>query len=463
MRLALVLIGLFAALPGATGPAQADAPPDAGEPLVERWSADPRLWLALIEWRQRLRLELASSRELCTAGTLTEVSWQIAGGKPPYQLQVEGTPVDADADNIRINCGALAEAEAVDEDAALAAKRITATVTDARGVRREAALDVARARALPPLQSAEEYGDTVSAYRGAMGFEWRAPAMSYSCRSPNCYAIRWRAVGAEAWNYAPLTHHLGERGLAFGLVRGLADGVAYEAAGAAMRDPIELQTPEALRWTSPLSGTTLTNPTGLTATATHDTVTVTWDEQPSVSFFYVLLDDLSGARPRVSDGEIYDPDDHSDGTPTIIFRNVPPDREYTVRVQLGESPEPLLASTMVRTLPAPPGWTAPPHGAQNVRTTTTSNSITVSWDAPYPDAANDDYRLMLFHPTRSGIRHERVYNGTTSYTFDNLEPGLTYRVVVDHVAIVESDVELEATTQSRSTAPSVTPVFPRGR
>ena len=460
MRLAAMaligLIALLAALLAAAGPAHADAPPDAGEPAAERWSADPRLWLALIEWRQRLRLELKSSRELCTAGTLTEISWQIAGGKPPYELQVEGTPVNADADNLRINCGALSEAEAADEDAALAAKRISAVVTDSRGVRREAALEVARARALPAPPAIP-----LIAYRNDIVSGW-AVDTSKPNGATSHFLARWRPTGTTAWTYELLEHtHYLDHAMHVNIV-GLRKGVEYRFEFASLRDRIESETPNALIWID-RTATTLTSPTGVSATATHDAVTVTWDEQPSVSFFYVLLDDLSGARPRVSDGEIYDPDDHSDGTPTIIFRNVPPDREYTVRVQLGESPEPLLASTTVRTLPAPPGWTAPPRGAQNMRATTTSNSITVSWDAPYPDAANDDYRLMLFHPTRSGIRHERVYNGTTSYTFDNLEPGLTYRVVVDHVAIVEADVELEVTTQSRSTAPSVTPVFPRGR
>ena len=96
IRVAAILLALCAALHGAAGPAHADAPPEPGEPVVERWSADPRLWLALSEWRQRLRLQLESSRELCTAGTLTEISWQISGGKPPYKLQVEGTPVNAE-------------------------------------------------------------------------------------------------------------------------------------------------------------------------------------------------------------------------------------------------------------------------------------------------------------------------------------------------------------------------------
>ncbi len=456
MRVAAValigLFGLLAALLGAAGPARADAPPQSDESTAERWSADPRLWLALIEWRQRLRLELASSRELCTAGTLTEISWQISGGKPPYKLQVEGTPVNADADNVRINCGALTEAEAADEDAALAAKRITATVTDSRGVRREAAIDVARARALPPLQSAEEYGDTVSAYRGAMGFEWRAPAASYSCRSPNCYAIRWRAVGAEAWNYAPLTHHLGERGLTFGLVRGLADGVAYEAAGAAMRDPIELQTPEALRWTSPLSGTTLTNPTGLTATATHDTVTVRWNRQPSGRSWSVYLRGPSGAlRQDVVRWDTASWGDPATGVHEVVFRHLSANTRYKVLVDWSpmEGYEPTRAEAAVETLPLPPGREPLLRGPQNLRATTTHDSITVMWDQPFKEAT-DRYWVYLFRADYSyrASRHGTAWHPNTQFTFSGLKPGMTYRVVVVHMAIVRASAEVSATTRA---------------
>ena len=455
MRLALALIGLlglFAALLAAAGPARADAPPDAGEPVVERWSADPRLWLALIEWRQRLRLELASSRDICTAGTLTEISWQIAGGMQPYELQVEGTPVNVEADNIRINCGALSEAEAADEDAALAAKRVTATVTDARGARQAAALDVARARALPPLQSAEEYGDTVSAYRGAMGFEWRAPAMSYSCRSPNCYAIRWRAVGAEAWNYAPLTHHLGERGLAFGLVRGLADGVVYEAAGAAMRDPIELQTPEALRWTSPLSGTTLTNPTGLTATATHDTVTVRWNRQPSGRSWSVDLYGPDGALGQdVMRWDTASWGDPATGVHEVVFQHLPASTRYEVRVgwDVMEGYEPTSAKTSVETLPLPPGREPLLRGPQNLRATATHDSITVMWDQPFA-AVTDPYWLYLLRGDGEygASRHGTAWHPNTQFTFSGLKPGVSYRVVVVHMAIVRASAEVSATTRA---------------
>ena len=455
IRVAVILLALCAALHGAAGLAHADAPPDAGEPPMERWSADPRLWLALIEWRQRLRLELASSRELCTAGTLTEISWQISGGKPPYKLQVEGTPVNADADNIRINCGALSEAEATDEDGELVAKRVTATVTDSRGVRREAAIDVARARALLPPRTTGivAYGEAITT--GLLGDETKPDGAT------SLFIMRWRPTTSTEWSTRAWEHKHAPLGVAPVSLRDLRQGTDYQFEFATMRHRIEARTPEALRWVRS-STRTLAEPTGLSATVTHSTVTVTWDEQPSASFFRVYLGGSSDRLPRVDDAEIYTPREHDGEAYSVVFRNIPSDREYTVRVRVGawslsESDDPPEATTTVRTTSSPQGWTAPPRGAQNVRTTTTSNSITVSWDAPYPDAADDSYHLMLFHPTRSGIRHEWVDNGTTSYTFDNLEPGLTYRVVVDHIAVVESAVELEATTQPLA-APSGTPM-----
>ena len=414
------------------------------------WS--PLYPLTLSNQPERLALELESSRELCTAGTLTEIMWKISGGSAPYALSIENSAVDVSADNVRINCGALSEAEAADEDAALAAKRITAVVTDARGVRREAALDVARARALPPLQSAEEYGDTVSAYRGAMGFEWHAPAAPYSCRSPNCYAIRWRAVGAEAWAYAPLTHHLDERNLAFGLVRNLADGVVYEAAGAAMRDPIELQTPEALRWTSPLSGTTLTDPTGLTATATHDTITVRWNRQPSARFWSVDLYGPDGAlgqdvvrRDTASWG------DPATGVHEVVFRHLPASTRYEVRVgwNVMEGYEPTSAKTSVETLSLPADSEPLLRGPQNLRATATHDSITVTWDQPFA-AVTDPYWLYLFRgdDEYGASRHGTAWHPSTQFTFSGLKPDMTYRVVVLHMAIVRASAEVSVTTRA---------------
>ena len=395
-----------------------------------------------------LTLELQSSRNLCTAGTPTEISWQIAGGVPPYTLSVEGEPVDADAESHRINCGALTEAEAADADAALAAKQITATVTDSRGVQREASLGVARARALPAPMTTPliTYGDAIVT-------EWLT-SDSKPDGATSLFLIRWRPATSTEWSYRTLEHTHDPLPVVHLYLDGLRQGIDYRFEFAAMRDQLDTETPAALPW-SRRSTTTLADPTGLSATATHNTVTVTWDAQPAATFFYVDLDDLSDGYRQVRDSEIYTPTEYDGEVYTVVFRNVPPDHAYTVRVQVGSSfrsqtPEPLETTTTVRTTLPPSGWTAPHRGAQRVRSTATTNSITVTWDAPYLDAAEDDYHLMLFHPTRSGIRHERVYNGTTTFTFDNLEPGLTYRVVIDHIAIVQRPVELDVATLATS-------------
>ena len=394
-------------------------------------------------------LQLTSSRDVCTVGTLTELSWQIAGGTPPYTLSIEGEMVGADAESHRVNCGALTEAEAADEDAALAAKQITATATDSRGVQRQASLDVERARPLPAPMTTPliTYGDAIVT-------EWLT-SDSKSDSATSLFLIRWRPATSTEWSYRTLEHTHDPLPVVHLYLDGLGQGIDYRFEFAAMRDHLETETPAALPW-SRRSTTTLADPTGLSATATHSTVTVTWDAQPAATFFYVDLDDLSDGYSQVRDSEIYTSTEYDGEVYTVVFRNVPPDHAYTVRVQVGSSfrsqtPEPLETTTTVRTTLPPSGWTAPHRGAQRVRSTATTNSITVAWDAPYPDAADDDYHLMLFHPTRSGIRHERVYNGTTTFTFDNLEPGLTYRVVIDHIAIVQRPVELNVTTLPTST------------
>ena len=120
IRLAALLLALAAALLWAAGGASARGP-------IEWW-ADGRPAFP------PLNLELESSRELCTAGTLTEVSWKISGGVPPYSLTIEGAAVDAQADNIRINCGALPYDPRTGELAASRTKTFRGSLRDSRGV-----------------------------------------------------------------------------------------------------------------------------------------------------------------------------------------------------------------------------------------------------------------------------------------------------------------------------------------
>ena len=428
---AMALIGLFgllAALLGAAGPAQADEPPASDEPSTERWSADPRLWLALIEWRQRLSLELESSRELCTAGTLTEVSWEISGGKPPYSLEIEGSPVAADADSIRINCGALSEAEAADEEAALAAKRVTAVVTDARGVRREAALDVARARALPPPELR-----TPVVQRTLVSTSWVAGS--------GWWLMRWRAATDSNWTYK-LIGSTGQLEIVIAAFNGLDEGSSYVFAVASLRDPIEQSSLDALIWSENLEATTATTPTGVRTTSTHDTITVSWDDQPSVSYVYVDLirADEAGRSRRVimrrRDAVV---------TNQVTHIDLEPGTEYEIDVSVHGDGEAQLSTTIrATTVAAPTDWQTPMRGAQNLSVTATHDTITATWDAPAPNT-RDRWIVRVKHPDWSRAYTHWV-SAPLTFTLEGLTPGTTYTVKVTHLDLYGVEVSTTVTT-----------------
>ena len=120
-------IALVALACGLAAPANTGASPRSAPPLFEWWAngkpPTPPLYL-----------KLTSSRELCTAGTLTEISWKISGGTAPYTLTIEGSAVDASADNLRINCGALPTNPRTGELAASRTKTFRGSLRDSRGV-----------------------------------------------------------------------------------------------------------------------------------------------------------------------------------------------------------------------------------------------------------------------------------------------------------------------------------------
>ena len=443
IRVAAILLALCAALFGAAGLVRADAPPESDVPLVERWSADPRLWLALIEWRQRLRLELESSRELCTAGTLTEISWQIAGGKPPYKLQIKGSPANADAETIRINCGALTEAEAADEEAALAAKRVTATVTDARGTRREAAIKVARARALPAptrLHAPAAVGRVIPYWRDvtAAGSQFPPEERNSDGYPWGVYLVRYREVGETAWRY--------DRYDTLGDDWQHPGRAIFEMQVAALLHPLELATPAALNWSETLRYAEHRAPENVTATATHDTVTVSWDRQPYGGQGFVTVSQGEGASISRLFVETED-----SGRWEVQFSHLPADTAYEVNVRMDADRSNPSTTVSVRTQPAPPNVKSLPRGPKNLTATASHDRITVSWEAPF-EGAEPRYLVQIFEAdTNRKVDWTWPYQAPFEYTargrIGRLQPGTTYRIDVTHLAIPEVEESIEITTQ----------------
>ena len=426
--IATALIALLAALfwP-AVGTAHADAPP---APELRR--AEP--WLTLAA-QPRFTLWLTSSRNLCTAGTLTEISWNISGGSAPYRLTIEGETVDANADNIRLNCGALTEAEAADEQAALAAKTITAVVTDSRGVQRTAALDVARARALPaPGRS------YATAQRTFIAMHWSVDDGVRGTDGIARYLVRSRPTGQAAWSYVHYellwSHDRTSAG-----VPGLSEGVAYEAQVAAMRDPLEALTPAALTWSGTTTATTTKAPTGVRATATHDTVTVVWDAQPSVNYYYIRLVERGSQGPGRYET--------INAAPTAIreatFRGLDAATNYTVTVSVdGDFYSRVGTDVDIATAQAPANWTPSERGPVIVGTRATHNMIEVSWAAPSA-GARLMYLVAVEHPA-SPYPYADWVEGATTFSLDRLVPETTYTVHVHHHDLHGGKTTIEITT-----------------
>ena len=393
----------------------------------------------------RLALALESSRELCTAGTLTEVSWKISGGSAPYALSVENSAVDVSADNVRVNCGALTEAEAGDAEAALAAKTVSAVVTDSRGVQRQAALDVQRARALPAPQNvryAPELGIARTFWDWVEGAGSQSPEILAGGGNTqrDGYLVRYRAAGAGTWIYAEF--RIPGRAGAWEI----AGPSVHEMQVAAVRHSIEAETPAALRWSETLRYVYATAPENAAVSATATTVTVSWDAQPLAGAGSIILEGPRGVKV----GRFVEPTEP--GRHSYTFSDVPPETSYEVVIDKSTPTGRASGrvSMSVRTSAEPPGSAALPVGPQNVRAHATLESITVTWEAPHA-GASDRYNVEVVEEATNALVDIHWINGpdrsvTLRSVFQRIRPATKYRVRVTHAGIVTSTVELVVTT-----------------
>ncbi|MXX93207.1 MAG: hypothetical protein F4Y63_07135 [Chloroflexi bacterium] len=386
-----------------------------------------------------LALELTSSRELCTANTLTELSWTITGGKPPYRLTIDGQTVAATADSHRVNCGPIPTESATGDPVDTPTKTFTATVTDSQPTPATAAsgTDVELAPALP---AATNVG--VLAFRTSAGATWQAPSIGAGQTPVTHYLVRRKRVGASIWSesYQP---HVSERQLnPQGYLAGLDSGSHYQFAVAAMREPLEAETPEALQWTSPLSFFTTSTPTGISASSTHDSITVNWNGQSAPSVHYSVT--VGSAEGGQTEHVWLAPSDPH----AVTIRNLPPDTEHRVIVTMhaGDETVHVEAPAPVRTQAAPTTWQEPVRGPVQLSGTATADSITVRWQHPRVDASTS-YIVYLFDGTEETrpLRHILTHDGT-AVRFEDLSAGQTYRVKVVHLDGVSASQELEVST-----------------
>ena len=154
-----------------------------------------------------LTLELSSSRELCTAATLTELSWEISAGQPPYTPEIDGQTVDPEKESHSVNCAPIAVDSLTDEPLLNQTKMFSAVVKDSQTYPDASSIKVSfeltQALPAPVVQG-------VAPFKGYIGLWWfhvlRAGSLSpinptaEPDARPDSYHKRYRAAGALDWS-----------------------------------------------------------------------------------------------------------------------------------------------------------------------------------------------------------------------------------------------------------------------
>ena len=352
------------------------------------WTEGETITVSLTSPYPELTLALSSSRELCTANTLTELSWIITGGQPPYRLTIGGKRVDQEAQSHRVNCGPIPTDPLTGDPLPDPKKRFDATVRDSQATPSTASastrVDLAPPLPAPSISYASHEGFVI------IGSDWNHAA-DHSITS---LLIRFRETDADAWDYA--LHPSGRlRRPEYELPVTSGDRAA---ATAAMRDVIESETPDSLNWSGAVRLASAVAPQNVIATATHDTISVSWDKQPYMSgqrwVVSLTSDSFNGVWSK-SLGQVV----AETGRHEIDFPGVAPDTTYTISLRIAVPDGKQISRTSVSTS-SPPSWIPPPRGPQNLRATAAHDSITVSWDLPHPDAR--DYWLVRLFEESSG-------------------------------------------------------------
>ena len=388
-----------------------------------------------------LTLELASSRQLCTANTLTELSWSITGGRPPYTLSIDGETVAANAESHRANCGPIPTDPFTGDPIPESRKRWTATVSDSQepsaSTRQRIEIELVEPLAPPPLVWMSAFGTQI-AIAWTETEEHRA-AVWYG--KGGVYAIRFRLEDTIAWTYAK--HHTGP----VAWIELPAGDMTVQMA--VLRAPIEQATPQALRWSENHRIARVEEPANATAVATHDTVTVSWDRQPLTGKHADVTITAMDARASALARNFYeDPDDPSTRF-SFTFEHLPPDSDYEVTITYGSLGIAAISRTLeVRTQEAPENWQPLPSGPHNLRATAGHRWITVQWDPPF-DGAEPSYLVQIIDESDGTQIDSKATKQTewTSYgSFRPVWPSTEYRISVLHTAIPEVEAQITITT-----------------
>ena len=387
-----------------------------------------------ISAEEPLSISISSSRESCTVGSLTDVSWRISGGTAPYEVAVNGVAVDPDAASERVLC-ALAEGLA-DASQMNAFERtvIRATVTDASNQGASDSLVLPLTQPFPPPRRAfAGAGQEWSDYRFARLYaevKRNFAEDQYQSPPPSLFLFRWRQAGSNTWTYHSHDESTSDAFFSQQLHQH-ASGTRYEVQISQLRDPIERETPDALRWTRTLTAISEGPPNDVTVRTSADSAVVSWTANRSDTYWRLTLEDneRAGRGYYASETQVV----KGQHSYRVEFDNLRPEHDYSISLQNWSGIVLPEATFDIRTGPertdASRAYTGPV--ITSVYQPDGRDVIAVEWEAPLLD---DDTEVLVYaYEFGTPIDYQeirRVKSGQSQLWIADVRPGTLYRVVV---------------------------------
>ena len=387
-----------------------------------------------------MRLELSAGRGSCTAGTETEIDWTVSGGRGPYRVEIAEASGEGADGAARIACG-IAPQGGGGGMLGYAPRIVRGTVVDADGARAEAQFILLAGPPLPPPRV-----DPPKTSQGGfyVPFWVRASRIEYPSWR---VAMRWRAAGEAEWSYnvdGIANGPWDDLGWANGWVRTtgeLADATGFEAQVARVRDSREIEHPEALAWTGIATVTTASEPVGLVAESTHDSISLSWGPQVEGLNYIATLDPFPPGEeqsPTVRFGYGSGPRGYAvwpEPPYGITWDKLCPGTQYFAAVRSdaasnGEWDTPV--GLLITTEPAPGGTVASP---QFVAAAAEPERITLRWaeGACVPDP---EYGVSVreygtgFLVKRGESQRREFKRSEELHEIAGLRPGSTYEIAL---------------------------------
>ena len=343
-----------------------------------------------------LLLSASSARESCTLGSVTTLDYAIEGGVPPYRVMVDGRLVEDLSTPSYIPCRRTAIWSPLEPVGGDGVQRISVSVSDADGSRAYAVAEHELVRPLPAPTSLKVTSGVAGSSAADLLAEWRTryQPREQQQRRTGDVAIRWRVEGARDWN---VEHHRGEQVVLFSYrarwrIDAPPTGERREVQVAQIRHVLDLQAPEALRWTATALVTTAAHPHELQAEATHDAITLSWGPHASGLAYVARLGTVremhrNGQERRLASGPLFE----------ARFEDLLPDTLYRVDVRLDQGDGFRYAIRQhrfeLRTEPAPVGWSPPTRSPTNIEARLIDGDLHVTWTAPLNGCALRDPRV----------------------------------------------------------------------